>query len=206
MRFIDGLVYQYRRLRYHGKPTPKIRVYARPSVPAWVVRILAGVAASLCVGLPGSGSPVPYVLVTILAAGMGTWMLIRPGYEVSITSILLAALLLFSSSHPVFDPLTWWILLVAYLSLRLAMVSCLLTWTSRVEFRAILTWRDAVLAALSVLIGCAALIPGMNWWAVALGIVGLVGVAAGLVIGANPESPRRRAARGDPDLVRMTRY
>jgi len=175
MNLVDSLVYQYRRLRYRSKPAPKIRVYARRSVPAWVVRVLAAAATASCVVLAGSRSPMPTGLVIALAAGMVLWMLARPGYEVAVTSVLMAGLLLFSSVS--FNPLIGWILVAAYFCVRLSMVSCLVKWTSIVELRAILTWRDAVVAALTALIGCASVLPGVGVWAVVLGAAGLLGVA-----------------------------
>jgi len=177
MRFADTIVYQYRRWRYRGKPTPKIQVYARRSIPAWAVRVLAGMAASACVVLAALHSPMPVTLAIALASGLGIGMLARPGYEVAMTSIFMAGLLLFGSSHPHVDPLIGWIIAAAYLTLRLAMVSCLLTWTSTIELRAIFTWRDAVIAGLTGLIGCTALLPGSGWWAVVLGSLGLVVVS-----------------------------
>ena len=177
MRFADTIVYQYRRWRYRGKPTPTIQVYARRSVPAWIVRVLAGVNTSACVVLAGLHSPMPIGLAIALASGLGIWMLVRPGYEAAMTSILMAGLLLFGSTYSHVDPLTGWILAAAYLSLRLAMVSSLLTWTSTVELRAIFTWRDAVVAGLTTLIGCTVLLPGSGWWAIVLGALGLLVVS-----------------------------
>jgi len=177
MRFADTIVYQYRRWRYRSKPTPKIQVFARRSIPAWAVRVLAGMASSACVVLAALHSPMPIGLVIALASGLGIWMLVRPGYEAAMTSIFMAGLLLFGSAHPHVDPLIGWIIAAAYLSLRFAMVSCLLTWTSTVELRAIFTWRDAVVAGLTALIGCTALLPGSGWWAVVLGSLGLLVVS-----------------------------
>ena len=187
MRFVDSVVYQYRRWRYRPKPVPRIRVTTRRSIPAWAVRILAAVSAFLCVALPGIGSPVPTELVIALGSGLATWMLARPGYEVALTSILMAGLLLFSSSA--FHPLTWWILAAAYFSLRGSMVSYLVNWTSKVELRVILTWRDAVIAGVTALIGCAGFLPGSGWWTVLLGAFGLLIVAVFLVILPKARSP-----------------
>ena len=190
MRFVDSVVYQYRRWRYRPKPVPRIRVTTHRSIPAWAVRILSAVCACLCVVLPGIGSPMPTELAIALGSGLAVWMLVRPGYEVALTSILMAGLLLFSSSA--FHPLTWWILAAAYLALRGSMVSYLVNWTSTVELRVILTWRDALIAGVTVLIGCTALLPGSGWWTVLLGAVGLLAVAMFLVTLPKSPSPRRQ--------------
>lgn len=196
MRFIDTLVYQYRRWRYRSKPTPRIRVHARRSVPGWVVRILAALCSSVCVGLAAGHSPMPVGLIVALGVGLGLWMLVRPGYEVAMMSILMTGLLLIGSSHPHFDPIVSWICVASYLSLRLSMVSCLVTWMSWVELRALFTWRDACVAGLSVLIGCVALIPGLGRPAVVVGVVGILVVAVALRLFASTPPRSRYTGRG----------
>jgi len=138
----------------------------------------------------------PGGLAIPLATGLAIWMLIRPGYEVGLTAILLAGLLLFGSSHVLFDPLVWWILWAAYLCLRLSMVSCLVNWTSWVELRAILTWRDAVIVGLTVMIGCSHLIPGSGVWPQLLGIAGILLAAIILRLNQSSSSRSRYTGRG----------
>jgi len=177
----NPMVYSYRRWRYKAKPLPVISVEARPLCPGWLIRLVAAACTGTCVGLaanPTLPSPLMWTLVTASCA----WMLVYPGSGAAMTTLLFAGLALLLAPHAPFNPAAPWILLTGYLSLRWSMVCALIGWKGKAEVRALLTWPDAVILALTVLFGCAVLVPGSGDWVAVTGTVALLAIAAILTL------------------------
>jgi len=177
MNLIRALVYRYRRLRYRERPLPRIDVQAGWLVAAWIVRLVAAVLIGMCSGLAASRTVLPWQVDTFLIAALGLWTLIRPGYEVALTTICLAGGLLLIANHGDVGAFAGGIVLAGYLALRLAMIAALLPWRASVAPAAVITWRDGVIVAVTGVIWAVAALPGAGRWPVVVGLIAIVVVA-----------------------------
>ena len=159
MSLIDNIAYRYRRWHYHEKPLPKIKISSGAMIPGWTVRIVASVLAALCPFLAAAHTFWAPLFVALVALVTGLAMLFRPGYHVTLPAIVVAALFLLFSARAPFDPNTPWIALSGYLSLRLSLSAALIPPSGKAQIKTLLTWRDLVVTALTLLAGAATLLP-----------------------------------------------
>jgi hypothetical protein len=179
MNPVDQMIGRYRRLRYHERPLPVIGLATRACAPSWLIRCLAALFHAAAIWLAASRGVLPIGVPLVGIGVVVVWSLVRPWYAVSVLTIGMAAFLLWLSPGAVADLATVMIAVLAYLGWRLTMAAALLPWRGRAEWRTLLTWRDAVVAALSLVVAGAAFLPGSaHWVIVVIGIVGLLGLAA----------------------------
>ena len=159
MSMIGTFVYRYRLLHYRQKPLPRIEIRSGAMVPGWAVRAVAALLAALCPFLAAAHTFWAPLFVVIVALATGIAMLAKPRYHVALLAIIAAAFLLLFSSRTPFDPNTPWIALSGYLSLRLSLAAALIPPSGKAEIKALLTWRDLLVTALTLLAGAATLLP-----------------------------------------------
>jgi len=176
---IEMVVYRYRQWRYREPPLPRIGTPMRWSLPAWIVRVLAAVVVGLGVGVSAGLADAPWQLTGVLVLGLGLWGLVWPGFGPGLAAIGgIGLMLLFSPG--VVGVGVGVVVALGYLGLRLQMIAGLTAWHGRVALGALLTWRDAVVLGVTLLIGLAVLLPGGGPVPVIVGAAALV--AAALVV------------------------
>jgi len=177
MTLIDHLTYSYRRVRYREQPLPRIGVHPGFTIPGAVVRLLAVASVGLCLGLACSAVSFPLTPEVILIVAFCVWGLVRPSFGVAIAALGVAAFFLLISNGAPFNHHAPWIIMTGYLALRLTMAAALISWRMKVAPSAVLTWRDAVVAGLTALVGLAMAVPGLGIWAAVIGLIMVIVVA-----------------------------
>ncbi len=151
-------------------------------LPAWTLRCGSAVCAGGSLWITASRMPWPVAVSVVLIAGAIVWLTARPMYEAVMAVVGATALLLLGGGSFLTWPPVAVVGVALYLSWRWTMIASLLPWNARVELRALVTWRDLVVLGLAAVIGCAVFLPGVGWWTPVLGALGLVGIAALVVV------------------------
>lgn len=174
---IDKIVYYWRAWHYREAPLPGIGVRAGVMVPAWLVKVVVAAIVGACLGLTlGRAGATPTAVALVAAAGC-VIALVRTNYVVVLGAIALSAIFVLASRHAPFDPVTVEVAVAGYIGLRLSLAAALLPWTGRAQLRVLLTWRDAVIVALTCAVQFAHLLPGGGAAAAIIGVVGIIVLA-----------------------------
>ena len=144
------------------------------------MRLVGAAAVGACVGLATSAVAPDAIAIAMFAALICAWALIHPCYQVGATAIVAAAFCLLISPGAPFNPMAPWIILTGYFGIRLMMTCHLITWKSKVAPAALLNWRDAVIVACTAAIGLAIRLPGAGVWAVVIGLIAFLALAAAI--------------------------
>ena len=182
-RYVERIVYWYRRWRYRRRPAPRLDVSLTSLVPAWLIRLLASACLISLVAWPAVNTVLPWWISWTAAVLPGLITLWRPGYAPATAAVVLAGLFLIGSPAAPYDPSVVGLAASAYVGFRLSLAASLLPWRGRAQLRVLVSWRDAaILATTLALAGLAWAVTGRGpaWLALPSGL-GLVGLA--LVIG-----------------------
>ena len=119
------------------RPLPRVAVTLGPTVPGWLLRAAAAVAAAAVLAIAAQGvgtSPgLAWAMVGIAAAIMAVW----PSTAAAHTAVVVGGLLVALDAHGPFDPVVFALIPLAYATVRLAWWAERVAPAARIELAAL---------------------------------------------------------------------